>query len=56
MCLVTRRERERDLAGLPLARRARLGDEVVLLELREGATTLVDEPLDLPAAYAAFGR
>jgi tRNA1(Val) A37 N6-methylase TrmN6 len=56
VCLVTRRERERDLAGLPLARRARLGDEVVLLELREGAATLVDEPLDLPAAYAAFGR
>ncbi len=56
VCVVTRRERERDLAGLHLARRARLGGDVVLLELREGEGALVDEPLDLPAAYAAFGR
>jgi tRNA1(Val) A37 N6-methylase TrmN6 len=56
VCLVTRRERERDLVGLPLARRARLGEEVVLLELRAGAAAVMDEPLDLPAAYALFGR
>lgn len=56
VCLVTRRERERDLLGLPLVRRSRLGDEVVLLEIADGQGPLVDEPLDLRAAYALFGR
>ncbi len=53
VCVVTRRERERDVPGW-IARRARLGDEVVLLEVRPGEGSTVDEPLDLPAAYALF--
>lgn len=53
VCLVTRRERERDVRGW-IARRARLGDEVVLLEIRRGAGETVEEALDLPAAYALF--
>lgn len=56
VCMVTRRERERDLAGLWIARRSHVGGDVVLLELREGEGGCVDEPLDLPAAYAMFGR
>ncbi|MDP2310467.1 MAG: methyltransferase [Pseudomonadota bacterium] len=56
VCVVTRRERERDLVGLPLARRSRLGGEVVLIEVAEGRGPLVEEPLDLRAAYALFGR
>lgn len=53
VCVVTRRERERDVPGW-IARRARLGEEVVLLEVRPGEGATVDEPLDLPAAYALF--
>ena len=53
VCVVTRRERAGDIPGW-IARRAWLGDEVVLLEVRAGEGATVDEPLDLPAAYALF--
>ncbi len=56
VCVVTRRERERDLLGLPLTRRTRLSDDVVLIEMASAGGPLVDEPLDLRAAYAMFGR
>jgi tRNA1(Val) A37 N6-methylase TrmN6 len=55
VCVVTRRERE---AGLPghVARRATLGRGVVLLDIRAGQGTTVEESLDLPSIYASFGR
>lgn len=56
VCVVTRKEREADLVGLHVARRAMMGGELVLLELRREPCERVDEPLDLPACYAAFGR
>lgn len=56
VCVVTRREREHDLSGRHVARRAELGRELVLLELQREACMRHDEPLDLPACYAAFGR
>jgi SAM-dependent methyltransferase len=39
-----------------VARRARLGARVLLAEVRAGEGPTVDEPLDLAAVYAAFGR
>jgi tRNA1(Val) A37 N6-methylase TrmN6 len=59
VCVVTRRERERDVAavgGAHVARRATLGARVVLLEIRPGAGETREEPLDVAAAYRRFGR
>lgn len=57
VCLVVRREREADVAGVGgIARRAALGERIVLLELRAGACETRHEILDLPAAYGLFGR
>lgn len=55
VCLVTRVERERDVRGW-VARRARLGSDVVFLEIRPGEGDTIEETLDLPAIYADFGR
>ncbi|MFZ5481603.1 MAG: methyltransferase domain-containing protein, partial [Myxococcota bacterium] len=54
VCLVTRRER---LPDLPTpARIARVGEKLVLVELRRDAAPTVEEDLDLAVAYRRFGR
>jgi tRNA1(Val) A37 N6-methylase TrmN6 len=57
-CLVTRPDRARELlaAGFGATRIARHGDRLVLLELVPFTSTPREEPCDLAAAYARFGR
>jgi tRNA1(Val) A37 N6-methylase TrmN6 len=56
VCVATRVERLGDLRGegRRLSRIARLGRRVVLVELRRGEGSCVEEALDLPAIYARF--
>ena len=60
VCLVTRPERAAELAargwaGGACARRARVGDKLVLLELRREPTKLVEEIAEVEAAYERWG-
>lgn len=54
VCVVTRVERERDLAGLWIARRATLGAKVLLVEVRPGEGETAEEPVDVEGAYRLF--
>lgn len=59
VCVVTRPERVAELKprGAHVARLASLsGGAVALAEVRQGEGTTVEEPFDVPAAYAAFRR
>ena len=59
VCLVTRPARRPDLVGYQVVRQSQLGDQVLLVEVGEGAASPAwpaPEALDLVTAYARFGQ